>query len=278
MKTPLRALIVEDSEDDCLLLKGELTRGGYEVTHERVETPEAMNAALDRGDWDIIISDHRMPQFSSVAALELHKERTRDIPFIVVSGSIGEELAVAVMRAGANDYIMKDNLTRLLPAVERELREAQSRCQRRQAEQSLETYRRRTELILEAAGEGICGLDAAGVITFVNPRAAKLVGWKPEELAGKSLHDVLHHSRNDRTPFPKQDCSLCATLGDGLAHWMDGEVFWRRDGSTFPVEYTCTPMRDGDKIVGAPSARWPAVSRTTSIMRCRKFSDSQNSY
>lgn len=251
MKRPLRALIVEDSEDDCLLLRTELARGGYEVIHERVETPEAMTAALNRGSWDVIISDHRMPQFSSLAALELHKEHAPDAPFIVVSGNIGEELAVAAMRAGAHDYIMKDNLTRLLPAVERELREAQSRRQRRQAEQSLESYRRRTESILEAAGEGICGVDATGIITFINPRGAKLLGWKPEELIGQSLHDLVHHRRRDGTPFSRQDCSLCATLRDGLAHWMDSEVFWRRDGSAFPVEYTGTPLREGDVIVGA---------------------------
>jgi len=251
MNTPLRALIVEDSEDDCLLLKNELARGGYEVTYERVETAEAMNDALERREWDIIISDHRMPQFSSLAALKLHKERECDIPFIVVSGSIGEELAVSTMKAGANDYIMKDNYARLVPAVERELREAQSHRQRRRAEQTLEEFRRRLELILDAAGEGICGLNSDGAITFINPRGAKLVGWKPEELIGKSLHETIHHSWSDRTPFPREDCSLCATLDDGLAHWMDDELFWCKDGTSFPVEYTCRPIRDGDIIVGA---------------------------
>jgi DNA-binding NtrC family response regulator len=90
MSTPLRVLIVEDSEDDCLLLRRELTRGGYEVTSERVETAETMSAALAQGGWDIVISDHRMPQFSSQAALKLHKEHACEIPFIVVSGSIGK--------------------------------------------------------------------------------------------------------------------------------------------------------------------------------------------
>ena len=178
MSKPLRALIVEDSEDDCLLLKNELSRGGYEIIYERVETAETMSAALARGAWDSVISDHRMPQFSSLAALKLHKERDPDIPFVVVSGSIGEELAVTAMKAGAHDYIMKDSLTRLVPAVERELREAENRRQRRRAEQALNQFRRRLELILDAAGEGICGLDAHGVITFINPRGAKLLGWE----------------------------------------------------------------------------------------------------
>ena len=251
MNTPLRVLIVEDSEDDCLLLKNELARGGYAVTYSRVETAEGMLAALTQESWDIVVSDHRMPRFSSLAALKLHKDRACNTPFIVVSGSIGEELAVGAMKAGANDYIMKDNLTRLVPAVERELREAESRRQRRSAEDALEESRRRTDSILEAAGEGICGLDANGVINFINPRGAKLVGWEPDGLIGKPLHETVHHSRADRTPFPKEDCSLCASLRDGLAHWMDDEVFWRKDGSAVPIEYTCMPIHGECKIVGA---------------------------
>ena len=251
MNIPLRALIIEDSEVDCQLLKNHLERGGYEVTSERVETAEAMNAALDRGGWDIIISDHRMPHFSSLAALKLYKERGCDLPFIVVSGSIGEELAVTAMRAGAHDYIMKDNLARLVLAVARELGEAETRRQCRRAEQALEHSHHRTELILEAAGEGICGLNAGGVITFINSCGAELIGWKQHELIGQSLHAVVHHVWDDQIPVPRQDCSLCALLGDGLSHGMDGEIFWRKDRTAFPIEYVCTPLRDGEGNMGA---------------------------
>ena len=263
MSTPLRVLIVEDSEDDSVLLTRVLRQGGYAVTATRVDTAQAMSAALAQGPWDIVISDHRMPQFNSLAALKLCKEHDCNVPFIVVSGSIGEELAVGAMKAGAHDYIMKDNLTRLVPAVERELRDAESRLQRRRAEESLEQSHRRTESILEAAGEGICGLDAQGVINFINPRGAKLLGWDAKELIGKPLHETVHHSRADRTPFPKQDCSLCATLRDGLAHWMDDEVFWRKDGSAFPVEYTCVPMRDGNKLGAAVLTFQDIIERKT---------------
>jgi PAS domain S-box-containing protein len=251
MDTPLRVLIVEDSEEDCLLLKNELARGGYAPTCRRVETAEGMITAFEEDHWDIVISDHRMPQFSSLAALKLCKERACNTPFIVVSGSIGEELAVSAMKAGAHDYIMKDNLTRLVPAIERELREAESHRRRQSAEQALEQGRRRTASILEAAGEGICELDANGMISFINPRGAKFVGWEASELIGKPLHETLHHSRADQMPFLKQDCSLCASLRDGLAHWMDDEVFWRKDGKAVPVEYTCMPMYEDNKIVGA---------------------------
>jgi PAS domain S-box-containing protein len=251
MDTPLRVLIVEDSEEDCLLLRNELARGGYVPTCRRVETAEGMMAALAEEPWDIVVSDHRMPQFSALAALKLCKERACNTPFFVVSGSIGEELAVSAMKAGAQDYIMKDNLARLAPAIERELREVESRRRRQSAEHALEQGRRRTASILEAAGEGICELDADGMIIFINPRGAKFVGWEAAELIGKPLHETLHHSRADQTPFLKQDCSLCASLRDGLAHWMDDEVFWSKDGKPVPVEYTCMPMHEDNKIAGA---------------------------
>ena len=131
---PLSVLIVEDSEDDALLLLRELKRGGYEPTSERVDTPDAMKAVLDTGTWDIVISDYNMPHFTAPAALKLLQNTGLDLPFIVVSGNISEETAVAAMKSGAHDYIMKGNLARLTPAVERELREAEERRARRRAE------------------------------------------------------------------------------------------------------------------------------------------------
>ena len=134
MSKPIRVLIVEDSEDDSMLLVRELRRGGYEPEFSRVETAEAMTGALTRQTWDLVISDYTMPHFSGTAALELLKRSGLDLPFIVVSGSIGEDLAVAAMKAGAHDYLMKGSLRRLLSAIERELREAEVRSQRRLAE------------------------------------------------------------------------------------------------------------------------------------------------
>lgn len=135
----LRLLNIEDSEDDSLLLRRHLTRSGYELTFERVDTPEAMENALDRTTWDIAISDYVMPKFSALAALELLRDRDLDLPIIILSGAIGEETAVAAMRAGAHDYLMKDNLTRLVPAIERELHEAANRRERNRAENALKT-------------------------------------------------------------------------------------------------------------------------------------------
>ncbi len=134
---PLRALVVEDSEDDTELLLRELKRGGYEPTHARVDTSEAMSATLAARAWDIVFSDFTMPHFNAFDALALLRGTGLDIPFIIVSGTIGEDRAVIAMKAGAHDYILKGNLKRLVPAVERELREAHMRKERRMAEETI---------------------------------------------------------------------------------------------------------------------------------------------
>lgn len=142
MSKPLRVLIVEDSEDDALFLLHELRKGGYAVTSERVDTAPAMSAALEKQAWDVVIADYVMPHFSAPDALILLRSKRLDLPFIVVSGKIGEDIAVATMKSGAHDYIMKGNLKRLVAAVEREMREAVERQERRRAEESI---RRRLE-------------------------------------------------------------------------------------------------------------------------------------
>src|SRR5712692_3394609 len=128
---PLRVLIVEDSEDDAMLLVRELRHGGFEPTWERIETATAMIAALDREPWDLAIADFTMPSFGGTEALALLRARDPDLPFIFVSGTIGEDVAVDAMKAGAHDYIMKGNLRRLVPAIERELGEAAMRREHR---------------------------------------------------------------------------------------------------------------------------------------------------
>ena len=134
MGIALKVLIIEDSEDDTLLLIRELEKGGYDPVYQRVETAEAMRAALKDKTWDIVLSDYHLPHFSGLQALLLFKKAGIDIPFILVSGMISEELATEAMKAGAHDYITKDNLARLIPAIERELGEAGQRRKHRQME------------------------------------------------------------------------------------------------------------------------------------------------
>lgn len=134
---PLKALIIEDSETDALLLQEQLRAGGYELESVRVQTPADLRAALEAKSWDIVFSDHNMPHFNSTEALAIVRAVNTDVPFLIVSGSIGEEVAVAAMRAGAQDYLMKGNMARLVAAVDRELNEADSRRARRAAERAL---------------------------------------------------------------------------------------------------------------------------------------------
>lgn len=149
MSQSLRVLVVEDSEDDADLMLRELRRGGYQVDFERVETARTMSAALDRREWDIVISDHVMHGFNGLEALSLFKKKGLDLPFIIVSGMIGEEIAVGAMKSGAHDYIMKDKMARLVPAVERELREAAVRRARREADLALRESEERFRQLAE---------------------------------------------------------------------------------------------------------------------------------
>src|SRR5579862_2494650 len=146
---PLRVLFVEDSETDALLLLRALQRAGFEPDHRRVDSARDMDRALCEREWDIILADHHMPQFSAPEALEILKQHGIDLPFIIVSGHIEEETAVRAMMAGAHDYIMKDRLARLAPAVIRELREAEVRRQCKQIETALRSAQEELELRVE---------------------------------------------------------------------------------------------------------------------------------
>ncbi|MBI2511464.1 MAG: PAS domain S-box protein [Opitutae bacterium] len=148
MKTPLHVLLVEDSEDDALLLIRELTRYGYAVTCERVQTAPDLRRALARPEWEIVLSDYSMPHLTGETALQIVRADARDLPFIFTSATMGEDIAVAAMRSGANDYVMKDNLARLGPAVARELRDAVERHQRRVAEAALRNVLRHARTIV----------------------------------------------------------------------------------------------------------------------------------
>jgi DNA-binding NtrC family response regulator len=146
MKKNLHILLVEDSEDDALLLMRELQKYGYEPIVERVQTLREMDRAIASQKWDIILSDYVMPLFSGLEALQTMKAHGLDMPFIIVSGKIGEETAVELMKAGAHDYIVKGNLARLAPAIERELQEAEVRKRKKEAEEELRKFNNELEL------------------------------------------------------------------------------------------------------------------------------------
>jgi PAS domain S-box-containing protein len=194
MKKPLRALIIEDSEFDAVLLVNQLRLGSYQVTWQRVDTPEAMRQTLAAQPWEIVFSDHQMPQFSAPEALRLLQESGLDLPFLIVSGGIGEATAVALMKAGAHDFLMKGHLGRLVPAVERELREAANRAARRQAEVQVHESERRYRLLWENSPDAILMMDPAGRIGFVNPAATAVFGYSQDELLGREFGSLLESS------------------------------------------------------------------------------------
>jgi DNA-binding NtrC family response regulator len=177
MPTPLRLLVAEDSDDDALLLVRTLRQADFTVSFERVDTPAGLEGALARQAWDVVISDYNMPAFNGVEALSIVRARDREVPFIFVSGSIGEEVAVAAMRAGAHDYVMKGNLKRLAPAIQRELREAQVRRERNVAQSRLQMTTEVLQAMFGASPLAIIVSGMDGRVQLWNPAAERLFGW-----------------------------------------------------------------------------------------------------
>jgi PAS domain S-box-containing protein len=185
MTKMLRALIVEDSINDTELFVHELHQAGFEVIHERVETQPAMEAALRNRPWDVVLSDFSLPSFGGDAALRMLRDEALEIPFIFVSGTIGEETAVEALKSGAYDYVLKNNIQRLVPAVERAITEAKRRRELQRTEialrQSEYKYRKLFEALRDAA---VLVAAETGRILDANPQAERLLGWERGKLIG----------------------------------------------------------------------------------------------
>ncbi|MBJ6800109.1 SpoIIE family protein phosphatase [Geomonas propionica] len=184
MGKPLRVLIVEDSEDDALLLIFELRRGNYAPVSRRVETADTMRKALEEEDWDLVVSDYVLPGFTGLEALQVLRDSGLDIPFIIVSGKIGEDTAVGAMKEGANDYLIKGNTSRLIPAIEREMQEAQVRRKKREAEAALVRSERRYKRLVAAVTDYIYTVTLnEGTVTRTShgPGCLSVTGYSDEE-------------------------------------------------------------------------------------------------
>jgi PAS domain S-box-containing protein len=241
MRTPLNVLIVEDSEFDTQMLVNLLRQGGYEPAFERVETAEAMKAALITQHWDVILADYNLPQFNARAALQILKESQLDLPFIIVSGGIGEDIAVAAMKSGAHDYLMKGNLQRLVPAVERELREAANRSSQRAAENALLESELRYRLLWESAPDAVVLMDRKGCIHFANPAVKKIFGYNPEELIGQSL-TILQPER--LRGAHSMGIERYTRTGIKKTNWTAMETYGlRKDGAEIPLEISFSDMQ-----------------------------------
>ncbi len=231
---PIRVLIVEDSEDDMLFVLRALRQAGFEPEHVRVQTPGQLRNALAQQTWDCIISDYSLPSFSGLDALNLVRSTGIDVPFVIVSGAIGEDTAVDAMRAGAHDYIMKGNLTRLAPAIERELVEAQIRKERREAENAL----RLAASVFDNSMEGIMITDPKARIVRVNQAFCDMTGFSVDEVIGNTPQ--LLGSGRHTAPFFRQ---MWRSLQDS-GYWR-GEIQNRRkNGEIFPAWLTISSVRD----------------------------------
>ncbi len=241
MSKSLRVLIVEDSEDDTLFLIRELKRGGFAPDFQRVDNLTTLSAALDQGAWDAVISDHTLPGFGSLHALNLVRQRGLDVPFIVVSGTIGEDAAVKAMKAGANDYVMKSRLSRLVPAVERELGEARSRRIRREAETALLRSEKELNDFFERAPLGLHWMSPEGTVLRVNQAELEMLGYQQEEFVGRPFSDF---------------CSDRITADDLLGRLNRGESLKgfetrlrRRDGSLVQVQMDANALQEQGKFI-----------------------------
>ena len=240
--TDICVLLVEDSVDDGELIQLELQRGGFNPACERVETCEEMSAALHAQSWDIILSDYTLPQFSGLAGLRLAKESDPDRPFIIVSGTIGEEVAVQAIRLGADDYILKKSMTRLTPAVQRAMREASERRGRRKTEQTVNQL----AAIIRCADDAIWGRSLDGIVTSWNPGAERLFGYSSEEIIGTSVSRLIPGEHLDE-------------IGGLIERMTQGEriesfetVRLRKDGSRVEVSVTVSPILDpSGLLIGA---------------------------
>ena len=234
--TPLTLLLIEDSEDDALLVARTLTQAGFDVDATRVQTAEALIQALEAKAWDIAIADYTMPAFNGIRALALVRERVPDLPFIFVSGTIGEDVAVAAMRTGAHDYIMKGNLTRLAPAVERELREANVRRERTRANERV-AYLAYHDPLTDLPNRSLLQ-DRLQQAILMSSREQKALTLLVLDLDGfKEINDALGHHAGDRV-LQQVAARLRATL-------RESDTVARLGGDEFAVVLPITDLDGG---------------------------------
>ena len=234
--------MIEDSADDMLLIAAQLQRGGLDPVFERVEIAPAMQAALDTQEWDLIICDYSMPQLAGPEALAIYKRKGLDIPFISISGTVGEETVAEMMKAGAHDYVMKSHLDRLVPAVKRELRAAKERRDRRQAE-AISTY---LAAIVQSCDDAIIGKTLDGIVVSWNAGAERLYGYSADEMIGRSIAVLFPSYRPEELP----ELFERIKRGEGV----DGleTVRIRKGGTPVEVSLTISPIKDATgRIVGA---------------------------
>jgi len=245
IKHPLHILIVDDSPDDAALIVGELQRDFY-TSYERVETAEQMKAALQSDGWHLVISDYVLSRFCGLSALQILRQSGLDLPFIVVSSQRGEDVAVEAMRAGAHYYLLKGNLSGLLPAVRRELKEAVTRHQSRMGQDTISATEARFKSLVEQSLVGIFVLQEDAFI-YVNPKLSEIFGYRADQLIGKNLLDVV--TREDQNKVTTHFLAPLREASENLEFSFDGA---RSDQAVINLEVNGTKARLNGKhaIIG----------------------------
>jgi len=242
MSKAINILVVEDSDNDTQLLLDELRRSGYEPRHRRVETYDDMHKAIEKEKWDVVVSDYTMPQFSGSEALKLFDGFNLEIPFIFVSGTHGEDAAVRMMKAGADDYIVKGNLSRLVPAIEREMESARSRHARLRAEAVMQQF----EAIVNSCEDAIYGINLDSAIISWNPAAEQIYGYREDEIIGRSITVLFPPHRRDE---------LLGTVAQVRRGDLVGSYETERqhkDGKIISVYMTSSPIKNTRReVIGA---------------------------
>jgi two-component system NtrC family sensor kinase len=273
MNGPLRVLIIEDSESDSELLLLELERGGYRVVHERVQTAAGLERALLE-DWDIALSDYSMPGFSGTQALKAIQHSGKDIPFIIISGTIGEDAAVSAMHAGADDFLVKGKLGRLAPAIERSRRQHEARLARRRAERALLESEEGYRAMFEQAAVGIARVAPGGRWLEVNQRLCDIVGYSQAELLERTFQDITHPDDLDA------DLELVQKVLSGeLRTYTLEKRYIRKDGTLIWIDLTVSLVQ-GDagpkyfvSVVQDISARKAAQAEAQMAQRLRRANE-----
>jgi PAS domain S-box-containing protein len=266
MTRPLRALLVEDSIDDAALLVRELRRGGYEPTWERVDTVASLEHALD-ASWDVILCDYRLQRLDAPRALSVVRGRNIDTPCIILSGDVGEEHAVTALRSGAQDFVLKDKLTRLVPAIERELRDSEMRIKRAMAESTLRATEASFRAAFELIPDGVL-VCREGLIVHANGSASAMLGASQEgDLVNRSLFDLFAPSDRESVRERMQE------MHRSNAPVLIGELgMLRPDGRVVTVETTAmSVLFDGEQailsVIRDVTARRELVAQTIQVDR-----------
>jgi PAS domain S-box-containing protein len=243
MPNPLHVLMVDDSEDDTMLIARALEREHFKLSYKRVENADDLGHALEERAWDLILSDYSMPKFTGAEALAVCQKKAFDAPFIIVSGRIGEEVAVDMMKAGASDYVMKDDLPRLAPAVNRELRAARERQIRRQAQLAMAHL----AAIVESCDDAIISQTLGGTVLSWNSGAEHMFGYAAEDMVGESIEILIPHDQHNEI----SDIRDLIQLGERVEHLETVRV--RRDGRQIDVSITISPITNADRNIHGAS-------------------------